>query len=134
MNKKKIYLSGPILGCEKKRAKKWRLNIMSKLKYKYDFIDPTTEMYEVEADHFKEVVSFAEKGIEECDIVLAYIPFYSMGTSIEIYWAYKANKKIIAVLKNTNEMSAFLKKYADIIFENLDEAYDFLEGEFGGRI
>jgi nucleoside 2-deoxyribosyltransferase len=125
MNRKKIYLSGPILGCNKKEAREWRLNTIFELKNQYDFINPATKLYKKEADHFEEVVEFAEKGVEECDIILAYIPFYSMGTSIEICWAYEKNKKILVVLEN-DEVSAFLKKYSDKIFKNLEEAYQYL--------
>ena len=84
---KKIYLSGPILGCTEVMYKAWRESVKADLAgFGFEFIDPTcTTIYKEEAEHADEVFQNTIVGIAECDIVLAYIPFYSMGTSFEIF-------------------------------------------------
>ena len=122
----KVYLSGPMLGCDTELMKKWRNHVKEELKNtNYVFIDPTNLHYDNEAEHADEVVAYAERCVMEADIILAYIPFYSMGTSCEILWAAQQNKEIIAVLIVKDE-SAFVYKYADSIFHDLDTAIQYL--------
>jgi nucleoside 2-deoxyribosyltransferase len=123
-----IYLSGPILGCKKHLYNAWREKTINDLGHhkEISFLDPTSgELYENEAEYADEVVAAAIENVEKSDIVFAYIPFYSMGTSFEIFWANQLNKKIIVALEAEHE-SAFVRKFADYIFYNLEDAIDFL--------
>ena len=125
----RIYLSGPMLGCDRDFMKKWRDRVQEELGHmNYKFIDPSNVYYDNEAEHSTEVVLSAEQGVIESDIVLAYVPFYSMGTSCEILWAHQKHKIIMTVLEAENE-SAFIRKYSNIIFNNLDDAIDFLRSQ-----
>ncbi len=132
MKKINVYLSGPILGCPKYLYKTWRENTKNELHpyKKYNFLDPTilSEIYSNEAEHADEVVNAAKVGVENCDILFVYIPFYSMGTSFEIFWAHQLNKKIIIALEAEYE-SAFARKFADFIFYSLQDAINFLKSD-----
>jgi len=124
----KMYLSGPILGCDKYTYKAWRDKTKKELaNNKYIFLDPTLgEIFDKEAEHADEVVTSAQQSVEEADVIFVYIPFYSMGTSFEVFWAFQKNKKIIIALEAEHE-SAFVRKFADYLFYSLEDAIDFLK-------
>jgi len=128
-NKQTIYLSGPILGCPENVYKEWRERVVLELSgYEFEFIDPTNIIYEKEADHADEVVQATTIGVSQSDIILAYIPFYSMGTSFEVFLGSLLKKQIIIACEVEYE-SAFIRKFADHIFYQLDDAIEFLKGK-----
>lgn len=61
----------------------------------------------------------------EADVVIAYLPTASMGTAIEMWTAYKANKYIIAVTELKHNW--VVKVTADEVVPDLDALLELLE-------
>ena len=61
----------------------------------------------------------------EADVVIAYLPTASMGTAIEMWTAYKANKYIIAVTELRHNW--VVKVTADEIVPDMDALLELLE-------
>ena len=69
-----------------------------------------------------------EDGVQRCrdaDLIIAYLPSASMGTSIEIYEAYNTGTKVLTITKMTANW--VVKLYSHEIFLNLSELESFLQ-------
>ena len=60
----------------------------------------------------------------QADVVIAYLPMASMGTAIEMWTAYNANKYIIAVTELKHNW--VVKVTADQVVPDLDGLLDLL--------
>ena len=116
MNKKYIYLAGPIAQCSYQEANDWRDYIRSELHQNIIGISPLRcepmhgETYGPGNDpRYNSPGAIAAKNwydTENCDLILAYLPRElnerrpSYGTTIEIGWAIGLKKPIILVISN----------------------------------
>lgn len=69
--------------------------------------------------------------VGQVDIVymnLASAEFASIGSMFELAWAYDMHKHIVAVIPQDNiHQHAFVLQAADIVFQNTEEALDYIE-------
>lgn len=124
----KIYLSGPIFGRPSSESTGWRNN-MKKLLSDCEFLDPVDDGY-VDADHpdkFDAIVDGDIQAITDCDVVIAMVPRPSIGTSMELWEAYRQGKTVIVItilehawlykvatcIVTTTEAAAFWLKHLD---------------------
>jgi hypothetical protein len=86
-------------------------------------LHPDSVNYEMDQvrDTFESLTSLAG----QADVVIAYLPTASMGTAIEMWTAYNANKYIIAVTELKHNW--VVKITADEIVPNMDALLELLE-------
>jgi glycosyltransferase involved in cell wall biosynthesis len=89
----RIYLAGPIRGCNDEQKTWWRNEVKQLLKKDFDFEDPTEW-----ADDF--VLSREIAKLEACDILLANMWKESIGTTLGIVRARHQGKPVILVDPN----------------------------------
>lgn len=145
--KKFIYLAGPIAGQTEAQANDWRISVNSVLKYtglvavsplRCEPPDPDG-VYSLEANPsspFHSARAIAEKNlidVRTCDAMLAYLPnAASVGTLIELGWAYAYHKPIIVVTMDPKLTShPIIKTCAGWVLEDLGSAVDVLLAIFG---
>lgn len=93
----KVYLAGPITGCNADQKTLWRRRVRERWASDFDFIDPT----DAKADVSKyEIVSRDERAIEGADAVLANMWKESVGTSIGVVLAKRAGKPVVVIDPN----------------------------------
>lgn len=109
----KIYLAGPMSGCNREQMTQWRKLLKDQWREKCEFIDPTEDLVAPELDPY-EVVRRDIKAIEGADGILANMWRESIGTAMGIVVARNKGKPVALADPNRirNRMAAF---YADVI-------------------
>lgn len=147
MYNKKVYLCGPINGCTDEEANGWRDLAKYYLQY-YDKdaftvrtpkmipIDPMKRDYRgQEGDTYREIVDLDKLDIRNSDALLVYYEKPSVGTSMEIFYAWTLGKPIVVVTPSGTNISPWLKYhstkiiYSDNGFLNhaIDKAVSWIE-------
>jgi nucleoside 2-deoxyribosyltransferase len=89
----KIYLCGPINACTDAECKNWREEIKT---HHNNCIDPMVRDYRgVEAVAYREIVDLDKRDVRNADIVLVNYIKPSVGTSMEMFYAWTLGKPII---------------------------------------
>lgn len=108
--KPRIYLAGPISGCNDAQKHKWRDEIQRKYGKYLDFIDPTKMLGEFPY----EAVKTDLRAIEEADGLLVNMWRESIGSAIGVVLAHRAAQPVVVVDPNRFG-NLILNFYADIV-------------------
>jgi nucleoside 2-deoxyribosyltransferase len=118
---KRIYLCGPIHGCDNKEASTWRERV--KKNKGFDFVDPMRRDYRgIEDGNVKEIVELDKQDILSCDAILVMYKKPSVGTSMEIYFAWSLHIPVIVINESNGSISPWLQYHATEIFDNVFDA------------
>lgn len=131
---KKLYLCGPIHGLSDAECNNWRKYVTAK--WSGGVIDPMRRdargrMHEPGVA--KEVVEADKADILEASAVIVYYAFPSVGTSMEILFAWEQHKPIIVVnasMQYDKDLSLWLQYHATVIVTGLDPALRYLEAAY----
>jgi nucleoside 2-deoxyribosyltransferase len=120
----KVYLCGSINGCSDEECKNWRDYAKIKIPY---VVDPMRRDYRgIENISIRDIVELDKKDIDGSDIVLVNYNKPSVGTSMEILYAYERNRIVITVAKDASSISPWLKYHSDCMFNNIDDAINYI--------
>lgn len=126
----KVYLAGPINGCTDAQAKSWRAEASELLKsHGFEVIDPMVRDYRgKEADNISEIVEQDKSDIDSCDVVMVYYERPSVGTSMEVLYAYDhPNQKIVLIVDRSDKpLSPWLVYHSHHISNSIKEAVGWL--------
>lgn len=131
---RKIFLAGIIQGSNKDKAihsQHYREKIKSIIRKAY----PEAEIYDPLDGHLQSIDYDDEKGkatflgslaeIEDCDLMIAYLPGASLGTAIEIWESYKRGIPVWTITgMKTNWVVRFC---SDRIFEDIESLARYME-------
>ena len=121
----KVYLAGPIFQSEDSECIDWREEVKRRLNG-YQIIDPMERDYRgVTDEKFKEIVEEDKALIDSCDILLVNHIKPSVGTSMEILYAWERKKSILVVSENS-EISPWLHYHSHEIFPSLKQAIEYI--------
>jgi hypothetical protein len=126
---KTVYLCGPINGCSDDEATNWREEVKSALGDRFQFLDPMRRDYrgrELEPGIAHEIVSGDKADLEETDIVLAFCPKPSVGTSMEVFLFWEMGGQVVIVHPEPHP-SPWLIEHSDRIFTGFDEALSYIQ-------
>ena len=119
----KVYLAGPIFEMTDAEANDWRDYVTEKLNCQT--LNPMARDYRgSEMDNAKAIVEDDKLDIMMSDIVLVYYGPHkpgSMGTAMEILFAWEQNKEVFVVL-DADKFSPWLAYHASWIAKDLDES------------
>ena len=122
---KKPYLCGPILGCTDEECKDWRYMARKELP---DSLDPMRRDYRgKELDSYIEIVEQDKLDILNCDCVLVNYTKPSVGTSMEILFAWEQHKPVIVVAAQGVVISPWLKYHTSHFFESFSQALHYIK-------
>ena len=123
----KVYLCGPINGRSDDDCTIWREYAKSRLS---NTLDPMRRDYRGKEDAaWRQIVELDKIDVAQCDVLLVYYDKPSVGTSMEIIWAWERGKRIVLVNKSDKPLSPWLRYHAHHVTESLDEACDIARGE-----
>jgi nucleoside 2-deoxyribosyltransferase len=94
-----------------------------------EFFDPKSKPDK----HWSEYATWDVHYIKQCDIVFAYMSKDNpsrYGLAAEMGYAKALNKTVIFILEQEHEKERylhFLKKFADVVFNNLDDGIEYLK-------
>ena len=141
----KIYLCGPINGCNDDEAYIWRNwfknntkfntktyetietshgpETKEKIEQKFKFIDPMERDYRgIENENYREIVDLDKRDILSSDILVVMYTKPSIGTSMEIFFAWTNNIPIIIINESNNKLSPWLKYHSTTIVKTREQA------------
>lgn len=124
---KKVYLCGPINGCTDEEAKDWRTYCAEKLNG--TCFDPMVRDYrgrELDPGIAAEIVENDKSDILQCDSLLVYYEKPSVGTSMEVLFAYDNGIPAVVVDKSGKPLSPWFVYHSSAVFPSLDAAVSFL--------
>lgn len=120
----KTYLCGPINGCTDEECKDWREAAKKVLP---ETVDPMVRDYRGREDEcVNEIVELDKKDIDDCEAILVNYDKPSVGTSMEILYAWYRYKYIVIVCKEGTKLSPWLKYHSNVIVHSFDEAYKII--------
>jgi len=117
----KIYLAGPISGCNERQQKEWRQQIKALAAGAFDFICPVENLENSSCKTPFQVVKLDQESIADADLVIANMWKESIGTAIGISTAASKGKPVIIIDRNCIDSST-LAYYAYAIRRNESEA------------
>ena len=118
----RIYLAGPIGGCNTNQQVGWRQQVREHWKDEFEFIDPTeTPISSPDTCLAYEIVEKDQRAIEAADGVLANMWRESIGTAIGVVHANTKGRPVVVVDPNwiDNRILAF---YADAVERTTHDA------------
>jgi nucleoside 2-deoxyribosyltransferase len=118
---KSIYLCGPINGCTDEECRDWREFI--KTQWPGRCIDPMVRDYRGrETEAYREIVELDKIDVADADIILVNYDKPSVGTSMEVLFAWQIGKRVIVVCRDDAVISPWLRYHAHHICHSWDDA------------
>jgi nucleoside 2-deoxyribosyltransferase len=123
MKSVKLYLAGPINGCSDSECKDWRSAVKA---LHPNCLDPMSRDYRgKEADSVVDIVEGDKRDIDECDVVVVFFEKPSVGTSMEVLYAWERKKRVVVVNRSGKPVSPWLVYHSDRVVESLEDAVQF---------
>lgn len=119
-----LYLCGPINGCTDSECNDWR----SFVKERWDggTIDPMRRDYRGREDScVDEIVELDKIDVTNSDIILVNYDKPSVGTSMEVLYAFERGKLVVVVARSDTSISPWLRYHSHKIFRSFDDALQF---------
>jgi nucleoside 2-deoxyribosyltransferase len=114
-----IYLCGPINGCTDAEANDWRSSVKARFS---GCIDPMVRDYRgKEAHAYREIVELDKRDVRMADIVLVNYDKPSVGTSMEVFYAWTLGKPIIVWSRPDTVISPWLRYHSTCLVHSMDE-------------
>lgn len=124
-----VYLAGPINGRDDVAVHGWRERAKVLLA-PHTTLDPMDRDYRgIEDQNVSEIVEGDKADILRSDVVLAFCDMPSVGTSMEIHYAWTFNRRVYTVVPEGSMVSPWLRYHSRGIYPRLDEAIQALKGQ-----
>jgi len=121
----KVYLCGPINGCTDEECKDWRAAIRESVlaQWRTIFIDPMKRDYRGrESESYREIVDLDKRDVRNADVVLVNYSKPSVGTSMEVFYAWTLGTPVIVWCAADAVISPWLRYHSTAIVHSLDQA------------
>ena len=121
----RVYLGGPMTGCSYAVASEWRDEATFWFnRHGITVLNPMDRDYrENPLSHLPALVEEDKIAIELSDVVLVNFTSKSIGTSMEILYAWEHGKRVIIVSEEYTE-DPWLVYHSHNIYRSMDEALD----------
>lgn len=127
MQRKSIYLCGPINGCTDEECNNWREYVIDN--YDGPTINPMRRDYRGrEAESVHEIVELDKIDVTDADVILVMYDKPSVGTSMEVLYAFERGKMVVVVASTSAKMSPWMVYHSHKISHSLDDALEFIKG------
>lgn len=123
----KVYLAGPINGCSDDEATTWRewfkgFNV-GWARETFVFVDPMKRDYRgKEAENYQEIVDLDKRDIRGVDVVVVMYVKPSVGTAMEVLYAWNLGIPVIVIDESGKPLSPWLKYHASAVVTSKEEA------------
>lgn len=115
----KVYLCGPINGCTDAEANDWRTVAKSHFP---GAIDPMVRDYRgKEATNYREIVDLDKRDVRAADVVLVNYDKPSVGTSMEVFYAWTIGKPVVIWCRPDATISPWLRYHSTAFARSMAE-------------
>lgn len=123
----KVYLCGPINGCTDEECINWR-ELVKQLIGEQNCIDPMRRDYRGREDQCTdEIVELDKIDVLMSDSIIVNYDKPSVGTSMEVIYAWMHHKLIIVVCKPDTKISPWLRYHSTVIVHSFLEAVTIIQ-------
>jgi nucleoside 2-deoxyribosyltransferase len=123
-----IYLCGPINGCTDEECKDWREAV--KARWPGETLDPMRRDYRgKETESVNEIVEFDKIDVTNSDVILVNYDKPSVGTSMEVLYAFERGKLVVVVAKEGASISPWLRYHSHKILHSFEDAIIWIADE-----
>lgn len=124
----RVYLAGPINGCTDAEANDWRTEAKKRLTdIKAKFLDPMARDYRGKEDEsVNDIVHGDKHDIDCCTHLLVYFEKPSVGTSMEVIYAWERGIPVGIINKSGKPLSPWLRYHSTFIKPSLKAAINWL--------
>ena len=127
----KIYLAGPINGCTDDECQTWREWFKSYRSHGIDCIDPMSRDYRGrEIDDYREIVDLDKRDIREADLLIVMYTQPSVGTSMEVFFAWTIGKPVIVINESNKSVSPWLTYHSTALVRTKEMALEKIKDWF----
>ena len=132
--KKKVFISGPILGMENNQGYRQKITEII-LGAGFEVIDPWLRervLYKGDERCWWDKVptfDFIQRDLDDadrCDLMVVYLPILSAGACMELFYAKRIGKKII-VVSEIECLSPWIIAHSDMVQKGFDGLEDALK-------
>ena len=132
---KRVYLAGAINGCTDDEAITWRewfkspekSNVSARFKGFAKYVDPMKRDYRgKELTDYREIVDMDKRDVQSCDVVVAMYVKPSVGTSMEILFAWERSIPVILINESDKPLSPWLIYHSTAVVNSKEEAAEKL--------
>ena len=124
----KLYLCGPINGCTDDEAMTWREWFKRQDSY-FEFVDPMErDCRGKEADDYREIVELDKRDIRESSFLVVMYTQPSVGTSMEILYAWNLEIPVLVIDESNKPVSPWLRYHATAIVRSKELALAKVKG------
>ena len=117
---KTLYLCGPINGCTDEQATGWREHV--KTIWWGPTLDPMRRDYRGKEDaEFRDIVELDKIDIQRSDAVLVSFDKPSVGTSMEVFFAWQIGKPVVVVAAPGITISPWLRYHSHRIVNTYED-------------
>lgn len=121
-----VYLAGPINGCTDAEAYDWRDDMTHRLSG-FEILSPMARDYRGKEDEsVEEIVEGDKADIDASDIIIAFCPKPSVGTSMEVFYAWERGKTVIVYAPGDAPVSPWLRYHSTAIYRTAEEVADHI--------
>ena len=122
----KVYLAGPIFQSEDHECIDWRREARIKLDA-IEVFDPMVRDYRGKtSENYQRIVEEDKELIDEAQVLLVNHIKPSVGTSMEILYAWERKKHVVVISENP-EISPWLIYHSNETFSSLNDAIDHIK-------
>lgn len=122
---KTIYLCGPINGCTDEECNDWRDLVKSKWSGKT--IDPMRRDYRgKELENINQIVELDKIDVMNSDVILVSYDKPSVGTSMEILYAFERGKLVVVVAPPHLTLSPWLIYHSHTVKPTFESALGYI--------
>ncbi len=135
MEKKTIYLSGPIMDEHEGVAREWRETAKRMLGRHFKILDPMRRKFvDRQVDSANEIVEFDLQDVRDADLLLVNYSKPSIGTAMEVFYAaHDLGRFVIAFSPfSFQDSSPWMVKFCTKILPSLESAVDYIRAHFTG--
>ncbi len=122
----RVYLAGAINGCSDNEAKDWRS--VAKDLMPYEMVDPMSRDYrgrEMDDGIAKDIVESDKADILTCHAVLVHYDKPSVGTAMEVLFAWENDLPVVIFCKEGTILSPWMIYHADVIVNTWQEVQTY---------
>lgn len=110
------YLAGPINGTTDAEMRDWREDLKRRAP-QIDWVDPTVRDYRgIEDVNVAALVEDDKADIDSCELVVAYCPRPSVGTSMEVLYAWQQGQTVLLLIPPDAPVSPWLRYHSHGIY------------------